>query len=207
MTEKKILIVEGGDEEHFVRHLCALVKIGAPKIVDKKGVPNLIETIRADLSSPGREVIGFVLDANNDMPARWQEISNEFYQEGINLPTSPVVDGTIINCRNYVSNISLNQIGLWLMPDNSSSGELENFIMTMIPNDDREWEKAQNYINDILEGNGKFFQNKIPKAMVSAWLATRKFPGLIGKALKAGDLEIDGQLCQKFISWLNQMYS
>ena len=207
MKEKKILIVEGGDEKHFVRHLCALVGIDVPVIVDKKGAQNLIKTIRAELSSSGREVIGFVLDANDDMPARWQEISDEFSREGINLPVSPDVDGTIVNCRNYVSNISLDRIGLWLMPDNNSIGELENFIMTMIPDDDREWRKAQNYINDILERNGKFSQNKIPKAMVSAWLATRKLPGLIGKALQAGDLEINGHLCQKFISWLNQMYS
>lgn len=207
MNEKKILIVEGGDEEHFIRHLCALVKMDAPEIVDKKGVSNLIETIGAELSSSGREVIGFVLDANDDMPARWKKISDEFSKEGIKLPVSPDVDGTIVSCRNYVSNISLDRIGLWLMPDNNSNGELENFIVPMIPDDDREWRKAQNYIDDILKGNGKFSENKIPKAMVSAWLATRKFPGLIGKALKSGDLEINGQLCQKFISWLDQMYN
>lgn len=207
MNEKKISIVEGGDEEHFFRHLFALIEIDVPIIVDKKGAPSLIETIRAELSSAGREVIGFVLDANNDMPTRWQEISDEFSKEGINLPASPDVDGTIVNCQNYTSNVSLNKIGLWLMPDNNSSGELENFIVTMIPDTDREWIKAQNYINDILEGNGKFSQNKISKAMISAWLATRKFPGLIGKALQAGDLEINGDLCQKLIFWIHQMYS
>ena len=207
MSDKKILIVEGGDEEHFFRHLFAIIDIDVPVIVDKKGAPSLIETIRAELSSSGREVIGFVLDANNDMSTRWQEISGEFSKEGIHLPDRPDVDGTIVNCQNYTSNVSLDKIGLWLMPDNNSSGELENFIVTMIPDTDREWIKARNYINDILEGNGKFSKNKIPKAMVSAWLATRKFPGLIGKALQAGDLEINGHLCQKFISWLNQMYS
>ena len=92
------------------------------------------------------------------------------------------------------------------MPDNVSNGELEDFIMEMISNDDKDWIKAQNYIDEILRENGKFSNRKITKAKVFAWLATRKFPGLIGKAIDAENLITDGLLCRRFTSWLAELF-
>ena len=87
--------------------------------------------------------------------------------EQVQVPDYPTLDGTIINCETI-------SIGIWLMPNNSSSGELENFIRKMIPKNDSIWPSAEKYIENIPEESLKFDNNKIEKAQLFAWLATRK---------------------------------
>ena len=93
------------------------------------------------------------------------------------------------------------------MPDNSSAGELENFVAQMMPDGDQVWPLSQAYINDIPVQHRKFGDAKIDKSQVHAWLAARKHPGLMGKAVSEGDLATDGKLCKKFLAWLNRLFA
>ena len=55
----------------------------------------------------------------------------------------------------------------WLMPDNVNDGELENFLIALIPSNDVLWPLAQRYIESIPANE----QPKNPrKAEVHAWL-------------------------------------
>ena len=60
-------------------------------------------------------------------------------------PLSP--DGTIIQANP--------RIGIWLMPDNMSVGELEDFVVQMIPEGDQVWPLSQRYIEEIPEEGKK----------------------------------------------------
>ena len=93
------------------------------------------------------------------------------------------------------------------MPDNRSAGELEDFVQSMIPEDDSAWELARRYIRDIPEEARKFPPKKQSRAELHAWLATRENPGLMGFAIGRGDLKTDGPLCAAFLKWLEALFA
>ena len=46
------------------------------------------------------------------------------------------------------------------MPNNTSPGELENFVSEMIPNDDPVWRLSKDYIDGIPEADRKVYREK-----------------------------------------------
>ena len=84
-------------------------------------------------------------------------------------------------------------VGVWLMPDNGSTGELEDFVIRMIKDHDPVWPLAQAYIDNIPGDDRKFSSAKSDKAKLYAWLATRKKPNRMGAAIGAGDLVTETQ--------------
>ena len=63
----------------------------------------------------------------------------------------PDRDGTII-----LETEDLPRVGVWLMPDNESAGELEDFVARMIPGDDPVWPLSESYIEGIPLVDRKF---------------------------------------------------
>ena len=197
----KVLLVEGTSDHHAVKHIYRR-QSQTPnfKIINKESVNSLLESIRAEARVPGLEVLGILVDADDDLSSRWQEITKAFQSIRIDLPANPDPSGTIIEGKP--------RIGVWVMPDNKSVGELEGFINTMIPSSDQVWPLSEGYIDSIPNEERKFADTdkKILKAKVHAWLAARKFPGLIGVAVREGDLSVDGQACKDFVNWLQRLY-
>ncbi len=196
----RVLLVEGTDDEHVVRHLChghqAMPQFSIQK---KEGIEKLLDDIGLEILAPDRKAIGIIVDANDDLDARWQAVTNRLREEHIDeVPDSPDPTGTIIP--------STPRVGLWLMPDNTSPGELENFVSEMIPDDVPIWPRSQSYIDDIPESDRKFTEKKILRAKVHAWLATRRDPRPMGTAIRARDLHIDGTLSTTFAKWLRQLF-
>lgn len=147
-----------------------------------------------------------MVDADGDPLQRWREVTSRIADANseILIPDAPDPGGVII-AEN--PDIGSPRIGIWLMPDNTSAGELENFVVRMISGTDPVWPLSQRYIGDIQPSDRKFQNEKITKSQVHAWLATRKYPGLMGIAVREGDLAIDGELCQKFVAWLARLFA
>ena len=112
-----------------------------------------------------------------------------------------MLGGTIIPEEDYQP-----RIGIWLMPDNKSQGELEDFVLHMMPGGDNIWPLSHKYINDIPIPARAFVPAKTDKATLYAWLATRKDPEHMGAAVGAHELEVNGQLCQEFLTWLAKLF-
>ena len=51
------------------------------------------------------------------------------------------------------------------------------------------------------------FGKKRTRAEVWARLATRKEPSRFDEAIKNGDLNINDELCQRFMAWLNRLFA
>ena len=71
----RVLLVEGADDMHVVRHLQDRQDrsdIPAFDIVDKDGIANLIRAIGPEIKAPGRLAVGILADANDDPRARWR---------------------------------------------------------------------------------------------------------------------------------------
>lgn len=144
------------------------------------------------------QALGILVDANACLSARWAELRVRLEEVGVALADSPDPDGTVID-----GDI---RIGLWLMPTNTSDGELEGFVSRMIPGGDPVWLRACHYIDGISEADRKFAADKAAKARLYAWLAARKEPRLMGWAIRDEDLEVDGDLCQRFVAWLTRLF-
>ena len=195
----RVLLVEGPNDKHVVRHLCNF-HAEMPKfcVLDKEGIEVLLEDIGSEILAPGRKAIGILVDANDDLDARWNAVANRLREENIEVPSSPELTGTIID--------SNPRVGIWLMPNNTSPGELENFISEMIPDDDPVWPLSEDYIDGIPEADRKFAEKKIMRAKIHAWLATREDPRQMGAAIGARDLHVDGKLSRAFADWLRKLF-
>ena len=194
-----VLLVEGQDDEHVVRHLYHRHE-STPSfsISDKDNITQLLESIGPEINVSGRQAVGILVDANDDVTGRWNAIQNRLRRADIEPPLSPSPDGTIIQARP--------RIGIWLMPDNTSAGELEDFVTKMIPTEDPVWPLSLSYIEGIPEADRKFSEKKKLRAQLYAWLAAREDPRRMGLAIRARDLKVDGDLSKKFVAWLNELF-
>ena len=200
MAEEQILLVEGEDDEHVVKHLYREVYGAEPsfEILNKMGYSKLLKGLPRDLKRSGLQTLGIVADANDDLEARWRELVAAAEEEGVRLPDAPSSSGTLVE-----GDI---RVGVWLMPDNASTGELEDFARELVPGADRVWPLAEKYIADIPETDRKFSIGKTSKANLYAWLASRKHPQRIGAAIGAGDLDVGTRLAKQFAQWLNALF-
>lgn len=199
---KKVLLVEGSNDGHVAIHIWKSHhgSGSAPfEIIDKKGIGNLLKSLYLEFSTYDREVIGILIDANDNPGKRWKEIVGQLEEfPEISIPQKPEGLGTIIDNQP--------RIGIWMMPDNQSSGELENFIHQLIPDRDPVWPRSCDYINGIPEKDGKFSLRKKLRAQIHAWLATRERPRPMGAAIGCGDLDVQVPLANEFYEWLCRLF-
>lgn len=193
----KMLLVEGKDDEHVISHV--LYKLGLEisfEIIDTEG-SKMFDAISVGLRRPGLETIGVVADADNNLFGKWQAIVNKIQEINHNpgIPERPQEEGVIVD--------SEPRIGIWLMPDNSRSGEIEDFVAGMVPENDPVWPRAERYIQDIPP---EHLRSKVSKAKLYAWLATRETPGRMGTAIRTGALRADGEKIRIFGQWLQELF-
>ena len=199
----RVLLVEGQDDKHVVSHLCSRFQpMPQFQIEDKGGVQELLDSIIQEARVSGRKSLGILLDVNDDFNARWSAISDRLRKENIEVPHTPEPTGTLID-----GTIQTPRIGIWLMPDNETPGELEDFVAEMIPGNDPVWPRARQFIDNIPESDRKFSEGKIQRARIHAWLATREDPRQMGAAIGARDLHVDGALSTKFAEWLRELFN
>ena len=195
-----MLLVEGLDDKNVVWHLCRRAGIeNRFHIKSKNGKDSLLKAIRNEASVSGREALGILLDADNDVQSRWNEVTQKLSQADVTTPDEPDPSGTIIPNRP--------RIGIWLMPDNVSAGQVEDFFAGMIASDDPVWPRSEAYIDGIPIHDRKFASGKTLRAKVHSWLATRARPGLMGAAIGDGYLNPDAPGAGLFVAWLNRLFN
>lgn len=194
-----VLLVEGADDEHVVRHLWGRKNSSSDfEIIDKRGVDPLLDSIRVEVRAPGRRAIGIIVDADDHPEDRWNAISDRLRRAHVTPPSAPAPAGTIIDGRP--------RIGVWLMPNNQARGELEDFVARMIPEKDAVWPLAQAYVDGIPASERKFASGKMLRAKVHSWLATREFPRKMGMAIGAGDLSVSATDAARLVAWLQRLF-
>ena len=204
-----LLVVEGQNDQHLVLHLCRTVRPELEQSFEfhnAQGLSSVINSVRGFVNQPGLTAVGFVVDGDEDPQEHWRRVIDRIavaYPD-MQLPVAPEPSGTIVP---EDSDMGSPRIGIWVMPDNQSAGELEDFVVQMIPDGDLVWPRSVAYIVDIPPPARRFEDNKITKSQVHAWLAARRFPGLMGIAVRDGDLTVNGPLCQRFLAWLARLFA
>ncbi len=202
-----LLLVEGPNDKHVIRHLserCDPTLNFA--IQDYEGIEGVIEHISGHIDEPGRPAVGIMVDADNIPLQNWNRVCGQIRsaQHPVSpIPVQPDPAGTVIP-EDPASGSP--RVGIWVMPDNASIGELEGFVADMIAADDRVWPLARRYVNQIPFVERRFADTKTLRAQIHAWLATREDPRQMGLAIRTRDLEINSPLCQRFLAWLNRLF-
>jgi len=196
----RVLLVEGSDDEHVIRHLCD--RAGLPSnfsTVSKDGIDALLKSVPNHLGARGLKALGIVIDANASPADRWRALADRLQSAGVLAPAAADPAGTVIPGGT--------RVGAWIMPDNEHPGEIEDFVALMIPEADPIWPRAERYINDIPDEHRRFAPNKSTRAKVHAWLAAQQRPRPMGLGITSGDLDPSHWTAQGFVSWIERLFN
>ncbi len=201
----QILLVEGKDDQHVMWNLCKHYNLPENFVVEnKEGVTNVLETFEAEIASPGKACVGIFIDADTDLDARWAAISSILVRSGYKeVPTSPNPNGTII------TQIEKPTIGVWLMPNNSLPGELEDFIAFLVPQREYNtlWSYAAHCLDRLPETPLRYPEQDRSKAHVHTWLAWQNEPGKpLGQAITARYIDANAPDAKQLIEWLRSLF-
>ena len=208
MVNKKTLLVEGVDDEHVLKHICGYH--GIPHLDEVKqlgGDRELLSTIPVQLKASNEEgdIVGVVMDADTNVAARWQSIRYRFLEVGypeVIVPDQPEPTGTILQPP---SGTLLPRAGIWIMPDNTTTGILENFLAFLVPQPDLLFEHAITSVDSI--PHQRFIDLDKPKAVMHTWLAWQREPGQpYGTAITSRFLDASLPQADQLVSWLNRLF-
>lgn len=208
MPGEKVLLVEGVDDKHVLIHLCKNLNISQPyEIKPQKGIQNLLGTLPVQLKGSNIEVLGVIVDANSDLSSRWQALRDRLLEAGyFDIPDSPDPAGIILEAP--LNSPLLPRFGAWIMPDNQANGTLENFLLSLVPEDSILYHHVEKSIGYIPDEERRFSIPDAPKAKIHTWLAWQKNPGLrMGTAIDTKAFNLDVPQVKAFISWLTKLFN
>lgn len=203
-TSAKVLLVEGKDDLHVVANLGEA--LGLPDyglwIKEKGGYDNLLLDLEGELLASGLQRLGILVDADLDARNRWTSLRKRLIAAGyVDLPPQPDPDGIVAMQTGKPT------IGVWIMPDNTLPGALEDFIACLVPEDDTLWPRAGDCLAQLPENERRFPPQDLIKARVHTWLAWQKEPGKpMGQAITARYLSPGVPQVALFVDWLRRLF-
>ncbi len=207
MTLKKVLLVEGKDDEHVLKHLSG--NRGGPQFDEVRplgGIDRLLEVIPVYWKSiADTAIVGIVVDADTDAASRWQALRDRLVKIGYeDFPQQPHRDGTVID---PLREARLPRVGIWMMPDNRNTGILEDFLRFLVPVGSPLLHHVIASIANIPKAELRFSQLDEPKAVIHTWLAWQEEPGRpLGTAITARYLDPNMPEADVLVAWLNRLY-
>lgn len=204
------LIFEGADDRHVIWNLLfnhdfngepLCEHFGEKNFKVKDGIENLIGTLKEELKATDLGRLGVILDADTDVAGQWARVTRVLDEHGCrNVPAIPFADGTIVETNEG------KKIGIWVMPDNSSTGALEDFVGKLISDGDALWPKAQVDVNNIPAAERRFKGTYLSKAYVYTWLAWQEQPGTrMGQTFKKRYLDPNHPQATAFVDWVKRL--
>lgn len=178
LTKPKLLLVEGRDDEGLFSALITHLG-GMPEIEIRKyfGKDNFRQFIRALLLVSGFgnvNSIGVIRDADNNADGAFQSVKDSLLSVGLPAPNQPLQNST-----------GMPTTTIAILPIDQQQGELEDVLLSSVDTD-----PAIFCVNDYitcLEDRGLTLPNKLSKARLHTFLASREEPNLlIGQAARAG---------------------
>jgi hypothetical protein len=203
------LLVEGKNDRHVIWALCnqyqlpETFSVEVPEEDGTEGIEALLAGLPARLDEPKLQTLGIVVDADQDLAARWQAVRDRLIASGYqHVPKVPPAEGWIDAPPDRP------RVGVWLMPDNQLPGMLEDFVARLMPRDDALRPKAEAILQEIeLAGLNRYTSVHRPKALIHTWLAWQETPGMpMGQAITARVLRYDCAIALNFVEWLQRLF-
>lgn len=172
-------------------------------IEDFEGVSNLLKpgVIETELKASGVEIIGILIDANDDADARFNQIRERCKSQFPDMPEDLPANGLIRTNEEGL------KIGVWLMPDNRSHGMLETFLMYLAPNEDNVVRYAEKACKTARRLGAAYRSVHFEKAKIHTWLAWQDEPGAqLHQAVKEHVLDPRSPHAAPFVTWFRDLF-
>lgn len=202
--EKSVLLLEGNDDCNIINKFCKdnniKINFGFCNCQSDSQVLSKLKALLRESNQP--EVIGIILDADNDINARYQEIIGskvgEFYKK---LPDNMPKTGLI-----HVEN-GLPKLGIWIMPNNQDNGALEEFYLELATDIDTDF--IDNIIKEAEKKNLTSFKPQHrKKAIMHTYFAWQNTPGMpLYSAINKIALDNNKDIAKAFKVWLIKLFS
>ncbi len=202
---RKILLVEGPDDEHVFKGLCGHYDLPwLDEIKQHGGYVTLLDAFPVRLKESDVEALGVVIDADENLSSRWDAISNRLREKGYEVPRSPDPTGLVLNPP---KSSMLPRVGVWIMPNNQVPGILEDFIRELVPPGDGLFIYAEKCIDSIEPPLKKFRALDLPKVRMHTWLAWQAEPGRpLGQSITMRVLDADLPKAKEVVAWLERLF-
>ena len=145
---ERVLLVEGEDDQHVmwnlfeVRAVPEVFRVERPKTNsnggENGGLDQLLKSIPYWLASTELDCFAIVLDANDKGPViRWQSIRSRLLNAGYQeIPEKHDPKGTVFDLSLRAGTPRSVRFSVWVMPDNQTTGMLEDFVARLIQEDE-----------------------------------------------------------------------
>lgn len=202
MKKARKLLVEGGDDKHVISAL--LKHRNFPEtfeIEEKHGIDNVMHTFPVQAKGSGIEAVGIVIDADINLQSRWSSLKSALDLLGYLPPTEFSSGGLVLEAE------FLPRVGAWIMPNNNTSGMLEDFVGHLVPPHDELWAHAGAVLANLPAGLARFNAAHNSKARIHTWLAWQSDPGTpMGLAITKKYFDAGAPTSEPFLQWLHRLF-
>ncbi len=219
----RVLLVEDKDDSHVASALLKANRIGveesdqsrlgrvrilkltgprfAPTEVHVKvldGIDDVLASIPVECKGSDVECVAAILDADANMQHQWERVKGRLKESGCAaVPDTAPKEGLILQIPDGL------RVGVWVMPDNRMPGILEDFALSLVPDNDPVLPLAKEFLESIPSDTRPFASAHFSKVLIHVWLAIKEKPGKpLGLAIQYGYLHADKSECQPFTNWL-----
>lgn len=194
---------------HTILALCKYYNVPETfSIIPCDGIEHLLENFRLRLkTSKNNRTIGVVVDADLNIDSRWASIlkilkdTDCYDSDELKLSA----EGMVFSPKESI----YTKVGLWMMPDNSSKGMLEDFAMSLARPNDSLLQEAEEELQRIeAKGIQGYKPSQRSKAKVHTYISWQSHPGLpLGAAITARVLDPEATSAKVFIQWLKELFA
>lgn len=173
--------------------------------VDRKQKVQSAE-ISNELNVASRQTVGLIVDADESCVNRWQSVRNACLNFIPDLPVDILPEGLVHNT--VKKNGKPVKFGVWIMPDNTTSGMLETFLAYLVKDESEAlWQYSQTVVSEAKNKGAKYKETHVDKANIHTWLAWQDEPGSqLHMAVKKKILNPQHPKAQTFINWFKSLY-
>lgn len=167
----------------------------------QRGHNNVLRQISPIVKQQQTQRLGIVVNANDDLHKHWKDVTlclKEAVVERVPALPAATVEETIAPRRP--------RIGVWLMPDNRSDGEFEDFVARMIRGHDQLFQRCEEFVESIRSLERRFPENKSRNAAVQFWTSIQKAPGKMGKAVASEFVDRNAPVSKRFFERLSELF-
>jgi len=213
MAARRLKLIVEGEEDKFA--IIELMGHHTEWPDDKRSAPVWIEVggsyseilaegfITAKVRESGTEILGIVLDADQDFDGRWQRIRT-ICAEIFNV-VPETIDGRGLILQEEDTGPRL---GFWIMPDNHSHGMLETFLQELVRKDDGSLlDYTEAVVMEARTLGATWKDTHSDKARIHSLLAWLDPPGqALGRAITSRTLDPAAESGRPFIDWFLKLY-
>lgn len=174
------------------------------EIIKCDGVEPILDSGLVGMHSKtsGLRALGIIVDADANVENRWTRIKNRWPKEFGELPDDLPPDGLIHK------GLKGPRLGVWIMPDNRSSGMLETFLGALLrPDLATLWGFACDTCGESRDRGATYRDVHRDKAKIHTYLSWLDPPGMsLHVAVMRNAVETRTPLGQRFVRWFIDLF-